>query len=121
MDTPGARIRNLRKARKLTQAQLADAMGIDQSTLSDIERGAGFTAETLMLICDALEANPYVIMRGQAISSPAVKRAAEAVRRLTDEERAELWQSMSQPGLDDDEVERRIPATTSLKKRKPAL
>lgn len=120
METPGSRIRTLRKARKLTQAQLAEAMGIDQSTLSDIERGAGFTAETLMLVCDALEANPYVIMRGATSSSPAVKRAAEAVRRLTEDERATLWHSMSRPGLDDDEVEQRIPATKALKKRKPA-
>jgi len=119
METPGVRIRELRKARKLTQAQFAAAMGIDQSTLSDIERGAGFTAETLMLVCDALEANPYLIMRGDIANSPAVKRAADAVRSLTNEERAALWQFMSRPALDDSEVEQRIPATKTLKKRKP--
>jgi len=38
-DIVGRRVRQLRLARKLTQVELAEAAGITQSTLSEIERG----------------------------------------------------------------------------------
>ena len=45
----GQRIRQLRKEHGVAQAELADAAGISQSTLSDIERGeiVGRSLETL--------------------------------------------------------------------------
>lgn len=47
----GARVRNLRKERQWTQAQLADLLGISQNYLSVVERGQGsFTAEQLLTI-----------------------------------------------------------------------
>jgi transcriptional regulator with XRE-family HTH domain len=60
----GRRIRDARKAKELTQVQLAKLIGIDQSTLSDIERGAGFSADILMTLCDVLETPPELLMRG---------------------------------------------------------
>lgn len=39
MDYPGKRLRELRKARKLTQPQVAEVTGVPQSTLSELERG----------------------------------------------------------------------------------
>jgi transcriptional regulator with XRE-family HTH domain len=112
METIGGRIRTLRKERGLTQPELATAIGKDQSTISDIERGAGFSAETLMALCDALETTAEYVMRGKnQVPSPNLKRAQAAMRTLTDEERLDLLTAMMQPGLIDTEVEHRIPAT----------
>lgn len=60
----GQRIRALRKSRGLNQTQLAKLVGVDQSTVSDIERGGNFNATILMALSDALEASPQYIMRG---------------------------------------------------------
>lgn len=64
MVTIGGRVRTARKALGLTQPVLAKTVGIDQSTLSDIERGSGFSAEVLMRLADALELSAEQIMRG---------------------------------------------------------
>jgi len=65
VETIGQRIRELRKIRGLTQVQLAKAIGIDQSTLSDIERGSGFSAEILLGFSESPGASPEFIMRGK--------------------------------------------------------
>lgn len=39
----GKRVRELRKARKLTQEQLAEIVGLDSKQIGNIETGAGFT------------------------------------------------------------------------------
>jgi transcriptional regulator with XRE-family HTH domain len=112
MGTIGERVRALRKARGLTQPQLAAEVGIDQSTISDIERGRGFSAETLMRLCDALGSTAEYIMRGTThTASPNLKRAQAAVKTLTDEERMDLLSAIMQPALPDSHVEERIPAT----------
>lgn len=117
MGTIGDRIRKLRKAKKMTQPVLAKLIGIDQSTLSDIERGAGFSAETLMRLADELETTAEFIMRGRInLVSPALRRAQEAVGTLTDEERLALFSAIQQPGLPDKAVEERIPATKPSKR-----
>lgn len=64
MSTPGLRIRSLRRAKDLNQKDLAAKVGIDQSTLSDIENGAGFSAEKLMLFAAELETTAEQIMTG---------------------------------------------------------
>lgn len=64
MGTIGGRVRAARKALGLTQPVLAKSVGIDQSTLSDIERGSGFSAEVLMRLAAALEVSAEQIMRG---------------------------------------------------------
>jgi transcriptional regulator with XRE-family HTH domain len=61
----GERIRALRQAKQMTQGQLARLIGVDQSSVSDIEtKGAKFSAELLMSLCDALETDPSMVMRG---------------------------------------------------------
>jgi HTH-type transcriptional regulator/antitoxin HipB len=46
-----AKVRDLRKARRWTQAELAQRLRLSQNRLSEIERGAGsFTAEQLLVI-----------------------------------------------------------------------
>lgn len=104
-------MRQLRKAKGLTQPVLAKAVGIDQSTLSDIERGAGFSAEILMRLAEELEATCEFIMRGTVTNSENLRRAQQALRTLTNEERAALFAAISAPPVLDHEVEERIPAT----------
>lgn len=65
MGTIGQRVRELRKGKGLTQPQLAKQIGIDQSTLSDIERGAGFSADTLMGLAKALVVSADHLMAGR--------------------------------------------------------
>ena len=60
----GSRIRALRKSRGLTQGKLAKLIGLDQSTVSDIERGANFGADVLHQLCEQLQTTSRYIMRG---------------------------------------------------------
>lgn len=65
MSAIGHRIRALRKTNvDLNQTQLGAAVGVDQSVISDIERGAGFGADVLIGLADALNTTPHFIMRG---------------------------------------------------------
>lgn len=55
----GKRIKELRTGKKLTQAQLAEAVEVAERTLSKIECGQTFvTADTLAQIITALEVEP---------------------------------------------------------------
>lgn len=52
----GARIKEIRKSKKLTQENLAEIVGMDIPNLSNIERGKKFvSAQTLSKIAKALE------------------------------------------------------------------
>ena len=64
MGTIGERIRDRRKALKLRQGDLAELIGVDQSTVSDIERGKGFGADVLMRLSSALRVGPQFVMNG---------------------------------------------------------
>jgi transcriptional regulator with XRE-family HTH domain len=64
MGAIGTRVRNLRKSKKLTQPQLASQIGIDQSTLSDIERGASIRADVLLRLASALGVSPEFVVTG---------------------------------------------------------
>jgi transcriptional regulator with XRE-family HTH domain len=64
MGAIGTRVRNLRKSKKLTQPQLASQIGIDQSTLSDIERGASIRADVLLRLASVLGVSPEFIVTG---------------------------------------------------------
>ncbi|MDQ0899951.1 helix-turn-helix domain-containing protein [Paenibacillus sp. V4I7] len=58
----GKRIRFYRKARKLTQEQLAESIPIDQAHLVRIERGSvNITLETIEKISRALEIHPNLL------------------------------------------------------------
>jgi transcriptional regulator with XRE-family HTH domain len=59
----GARIRALRQARGMTQIDLAEALGITQSNLSAIERGArGLTVHQVVKLAQALRATTDEIL-----------------------------------------------------------
>lgn len=64
MDKPGDRVRAMRKALGMNQEVLAGKLGVDQSTVSDIERGAGFSADILMRLTEHLGGTAALIMQG---------------------------------------------------------
>ena len=58
----GKRIKNLRESKNFTQEYLSELVGIEQATLSNIERGKSYpTVETLQKIAFSLEVEPYVL------------------------------------------------------------
>jgi transcriptional regulator with XRE-family HTH domain len=65
METIGTRIRDARKALGLNQVALAERIGVNQSTVSDIENGALFGADVLMQLSKTLFKSPQFIMTGQ--------------------------------------------------------
>ena len=53
------RLRDIREKRGLTQVQLAERTGLDQATISRIERGrGGIDYDVLDRLCAALECEP---------------------------------------------------------------
>lgn len=65
MEKAGQRIRAMRQALEWNQKQLAEKVRVDQSTVSDIERGSDFSADLLMRMADALGTSPAMIMKGR--------------------------------------------------------
>jgi transcriptional regulator with XRE-family HTH domain len=56
----GKKIREVRKAKKLTQEQMAELLGVETSSLSNIERGKYYpTSENLSKIIRILEVQPH--------------------------------------------------------------
>lgn len=74
--------------------------------------------DQLMLICQKLTCSAdYLLFGLDPTLSPKVKAAQQAVQELSDEERLALFTAIQQPGLVDEDVEARIPAT---RKKSPA-
>ena len=80
----------MRRLRKLTQVQLSKRLGIDQSTLSDIERGANFSAQTLIRLSEELQTSPYWIMHDADESSLLEGELLSHFRKLSDANREAL-------------------------------
>ena len=82
----GQRIRDLRDARSLTQIELATAIGVTQSNLSAIERGArGLTVHQVVKLARALKASTDDILNPRGKEAPAEKGLPDDrrfVRRL---------------------------------------
>lgn len=79
METPGLRLRALRKQKGLSQVQLSDLVGIDQSTISDIENGGGLSAEYMMRLCEALNTTPQYVMRGKSDADDLLRQIKQLV------------------------------------------
>ena len=73
----------IRKAKHLTQAQLGEIVGLNQATISKIERDDGsynYTAEVIHLIADALQVAP-----AELFGLPELQqRALNALASITD-------------------------------------
>ena len=58
MDTLAERIKFARKKRGLTQNQLSELSGVEQSDLSKLERGKSLKTTNLVSLAKALDCNP---------------------------------------------------------------
>lgn len=102
----GESIRHLRKDRKLTQAQLAEAISVDESYISKIETGRlSYTPseETLRLMARVLGADPLELLSlaqkapdelQSVVGSPSAREFFELIR----ERRLESndWEDLTQ-------------------------
>jgi transcriptional regulator with XRE-family HTH domain len=81
------RLRQLRVAAGLNQAQLADLAGIKQSAVSKLERGAGWpTWETVIALADALGVSTEAFrMDPAALPSPPAPKLGRPPKRRGDE------------------------------------
>ena len=74
----GARLKELRDASGMSQEQLADALGVDQSTISRVERGQrAVTARELALASGALRVTLGEIVDPDS-QAPALLREGDA-------------------------------------------
>jgi len=74
----GKFIAEARKARNLTQRQLADALSISDKTVSKWERGRGLPEVSLMLpLCDELRVTVNDLLSGKKVSEVDYKKKAE--------------------------------------------
>jgi len=61
----GKRLRAIRKARELTQAELADILGTKHTNVSGVERGVrGLTLQQVVKLARALDVSPAEILDG---------------------------------------------------------
>ncbi len=90
MDTIGSRVRALRKARGLTQTQLAALVGITQGSLSLIEKNLTQvpSGSTLAALCAALRTTPDFIIAGLRDDSGNIQAA------IDEHELVHLWRDM---------------------------
>lgn len=74
----GERIRQRRKALRLTQADLAEQADISASFLGHIERGSRvLSVQTLLLLCRALQTTPDALLAADLLAPPAELPARE--------------------------------------------
>lgn len=90
MSTIGVRIRALRKSKDLNQTQLGERVGVDQSTISDIENGSNTNPEVFLRICDVLETTPEYLVRGQVRDTEGEDRVLAIYRALSPPQRGNM-------------------------------
>jgi transcriptional regulator with XRE-family HTH domain len=91
----GGTIAELRRRRRLGQAEIAARLGVDQAAMSRIERGQrGISARELYVLADVFGVDPGIILRrerGPALlraggaDEAAVRRGLDAFERLARE------------------------------------
>ena len=81
----GERVRTLRLAREMTQAQLAEILGTRHTNVSGIERGMrGLTIQQLVKLARALEVSPAEILdvKRRKATNGHLPRRFERIREL---------------------------------------
>lgn len=74
----GKFIQERRKAKKLTQVQLAEKLNVSEKTISKWECGNGFPDTTLMLpLCEVLEISANELLSGKVLSNEEYKNNAD--------------------------------------------
>jgi SOS-response transcriptional repressor LexA len=81
----GSRIKQARKAMKLTQIELAKKSGLNQSTISDLEVGKSQGTTYLGTLASALNVNALWLETGKGQMSPSVEAAPPSAARPFDE------------------------------------
>ena len=87
------KIKQLRKANKLTQEQLAEKLNIDQRNLVRLESGKGFPSiTTLIKIAEALNTTPNFLLSidDNNIPKNKIKNDINAILTLAKEEQLQL-------------------------------
>lgn len=101
-EVPG-RLRALRGERRM-RSVLARQTGIDRDTLRRIETKQQPTLEQLLLICDALDADPALILAGRSGRGGVASASVEA------QEHGITWRAVA-PTFAANPVEQTLPAT----------
>ena len=80
----GERLRALRQARELTQAELAEILGTKHTNVSGVERGVrGLTVQQIVKLARALDVSPDAILgNGSKGTLPKQALSGRAPRRL---------------------------------------
>lgn len=115
----GPRLKAARLGRSLSGAQLGIGLGetigkdASRQTISDWESERHYpSVHQLYRLCLKLGTSADELIFGHKAPDMAkVARAAQAVQELSDEDRAALQALLAQPGVPDETVEERIPAT----------
>jgi transcriptional regulator with XRE-family HTH domain len=91
MNNVGKNIQKARNCKGLTQAQLADKVGVSVNHISRIETGAGtMSLDSLVAISNALETTPDYVLMGEYNITPdrAALIISEKLKNLTQDETA---------------------------------
>lgn len=97
-----------------TFKQIVDAGGPSNGTLDRIRRKTHATSvDTLEQIADVFGVEPWQLLRPsiEPSASPKYAAARKALAKLNEIELTSLFAAVQQPGLDDHNVEERIPIT----------
>lgn len=79
----GARIRELRKGRGLSQDQLAEVIGIDQKHMSRIELGKSYPSlDRLMRIAEALQVPLPSLFEFMHLESPETQTQTQSIEEM---------------------------------------
>ena len=80
----GCRLQEIRKSRKITQEQLAEYIGVDTSSISNIESGKYFpSADNLDKILKSLNIRPYELFSFEscALHKDLLSEMTEAMKK----------------------------------------
>lgn len=114
----GDRVRHLREARGLTQAELGRQCGMTQTAIANIENGHRSGSRNTAKLAAALGCDPYYLETGERRGGPVLTddalRIAHLFNSLPVDEKHRLMRIIEAavgPAVPDEEVERRMPIT----------
>jgi len=81
----GRRVADLRKHHGITQAQMAEKLGLAQSVVSDYERGElRLHGELILQLCDILKATPNEILGIDDVDAPKHRQLYKRVEAISE-------------------------------------
>ena len=103
----GMRLAELRKRKKLTQVELAEMSGVEQATISRIERGSdAVTLRTLRQIANAMQVSVGdLFLDDRTAAESALLRAFRALPPARQDGWLDLARAIAPPHADTDEEE----------------